>query len=156
MKVNVQNLPEEGVQHEGELDQAFLQEDAKYEKFVGPVHYDLHVDTSSGGILVTGSLEVPVDLHCVRCDNVFRYQLETSEFTFFDDETKTDQIDLTEPIREELLMLLPDYPHCDVEGGMVCPGHNLLKKNHDEAQLPPGNEQGGDSRWGGLDNLKLD
>jgi uncharacterized metal-binding protein YceD (DUF177 family) len=156
MKINVASLPEEGLDLEGELDQEILQEGAKYETYAGPIQYSLHADNNTGGLLVTGSLHVPVDLRCVRCDNTFRYDLGTDEFTYFDDEVKGDEAELAEPIREELLMLLPAYPHCDVEGGVSCPGHALLEKNHEDAEFPPGNEQGGDSRWGGLDKLKLD
>lgn len=153
LKLHVANLPEEGKDYDGELDQSLLEEGAKYEKYTGPIQYNLHVDTSSGGVLITGSLEVPVELHCVRCDNAFNYELGTDEFTFFDDETKADEIDLAETVREELLMLLPAYPHCDVEGGQICPGHALLEANHEEAQEPPA---GDDHRWDGLDKLKLD
>jgi uncharacterized metal-binding protein YceD (DUF177 family) len=61
-----------------------------------------------------------------------------------------EQVDLTPFMREDILLNLPAYPHCDREGGRVCPVPEVLKKKDDSGVLearPPD--------WSALDKLKL-
>ena len=59
-----------------------------------------------------------------------------------------EEIDLTEPIREDILLALPAHPRCDMVGGKVCPG----VKRPEEA--PPAGEEA-PPVWAALDQLKI-
>jgi uncharacterized metal-binding protein YceD (DUF177 family) len=58
-------------------------------------------------------------------------------------------VDLTDNIREDMLLALPPYPRCDWNGQNVCKGAARESK---EANENPGEPQ---PTWGELDKLKF-
>ena len=64
--------------------------------------------------------------------------------------TGPEVVDLTPVMREDILLNLPAYPHCDREGGRICPVPETTRKPDDKAVLevrPPD--------WSALDKLDL-
>jgi hypothetical protein len=61
-------------------------------------------------------------------------------------------VDLTEPMREDILLALPPHPHCDWNGERVCKGAARVAKIHDAAADPLPQER---DVWGALDQLKI-
>ncbi|PYL01413.1 MAG: hypothetical protein DME32_09100 [Verrucomicrobia bacterium] len=55
-------------------------------------------------------------------------------------------VDITPFMREDILLNLPPYPHCDRDGGRVCKGAKV--ETHAE-------DQKGKADWSALDKLKL-
>jgi uncharacterized metal-binding protein YceD (DUF177 family) len=73
-----------------------------------------------------------------------------NDFTVHTELAGPEEVDLTPFMREDVLLNLPPYPHCDREGGRVCPAPEVLPKNEEENALkarPPD--------WSALDQLDL-
>ena len=61
-------------------------------------------------------------------------------------------VDLGPFIREDLLLNLPAYPHCDRDGGRVCPApHNQPAPSEVDQKL----EEARKPDWSALDKLEL-
>ena len=79
------------------------------------------VGISEGALWANGALTQPVELRCVRCLEPFPFNIEVNEFAVHTELAGPEVIDLTPFMREDILLNLPAYPHCDREGGRVCP-----------------------------------
>ncbi|HEY5036180.1 MAG TPA: DUF177 domain-containing protein [Chthoniobacterales bacterium] len=150
MKVHLRQIPHEGLHLEGEEDCPIPQFDAEEVRCAGPVHYALDLGISEGALWANGKLTQPVELRCVRCLEMFPFQIEVNDFAVHVQLVGPEEIDLTPFMQEDILLNLPAYPHCDREGGRICPVPEALKKSADDGALevrPPD--------WSALDDLKL-
>lgn len=121
--------------------------------FRHPLEYDLRAEMLGGGVLVQGSLELPLDLECARCLRPFRDTLRLPDYALHLDvegEEKPavvdDSIDLTPYFREDILLSLPQHPLC----GSDCPGVPRKVTNGDQLSAPD------PKVWGALDRLKFE
>lgn len=118
----------------------------------GPLKYRLDAELVGGGeVVVTGSAEVPVALLCGRCARFFSTNAKKESFLrayAWDDHPET--LDLTEDLREELLLELPGYPLCRPDCKGLCPqcGRNL---NEGDCGCPPPETEAGSDAWAALD-----
>ena len=120
---------------------------------LSPMSYNLVVRKVSGGALVSGSCEVQLAGTCGRC-------LENAEFTvaaedielFYDLDEHGEEIDISDDIREELLLNLPMNILCEEDCAGLCHscGSNLNKK-----QCKCSSGASGSLAWSALDDLKL-
>ncbi len=120
MKIHLRQIPAEGLHLSGEEECLLPQLDPKEVRCAGPMHYELEVGISNGSLWANGKLIQPVELHCVRCLTAFPYEIEVSDFALHTELLGPEEIDLTPFMREDILLNLPAYPHCDREGGRVC------------------------------------
>ena len=91
-----------------------------------------------------------LELRCVRCLEAFPFDIEVSDFAVHAELSGPEMVDLTPFMREDILLNLPAYPHCDREGGRICPVPELIKKEDAKTVLearPPD--------WSALDKLKV-
>jgi uncharacterized metal-binding protein YceD (DUF177 family) len=148
MKVHIQQIPVEGKHLEGDEPSAILDLHEPGIKPLGPIHYSLHVGLSGGGLFATGQLGVDLELQCVSCLEPFRYPLRVDPFACQVELTGAETVDLTEPVREDILLALPPHPHCDWNGERTCKGafHRAA-----ESEETASNRE----VWGALDQLKL-
>ena len=150
MKIHLRQIPAEGAHLEGEEECPIPQLDPEEVRCAGPLRYALDVGTSEGALWANGALTQPVDLRCVRCLESFPFDIEVKEFAVHTELTGPEVVDLTPFMREDILLNLPAYPHCDREGGRVCPVPVAIKKGDENDVLevrPPD--------WSALDKLKL-
>ncbi|HYR58025.1 MAG TPA: hypothetical protein VEO95_05330, partial [Chthoniobacteraceae bacterium] len=119
---------------------------------VSEVRYKLDIGLSGGGLFATGELGVDLEMECVSCLEKFRYQLRVPDFAFQIELAGPELVDLTEPMREDILLALPPHPHCDWNGERVCKGAARVAKIHDAAADPLPQER---DVWGALDQLKI-
>ena len=149
MKVHVLQIPEEGRHCEGEEPSDVLELDSERTRAISPIAYSLNVGVSDGGIFATGSLSVQVECECVRCLQKYRRPLEVNDFACQVQLEGREMVDLTEYVREDILLALPAHPHCDWNGEKVC------KASFRDASSEA--EPLDDHRdvWKGLDQLKL-
>ncbi len=118
----------------------------------GPIDYDFFAQVVDKELLVMGSLTVKVAAACGRCAEKFSTKVTISDFLrAFESSAEKDEIDLTDDIREEVLLHLPRYPVCEPDCQGLCPqcGHNL---NDGACGCEVSRS---DLRWSGLDDLKL-
>ena len=149
MKVHTQQIPPEGKHYEGEDPNSILDLQENDIRPVGPVHYSLDVGLSEGGLFATGTIGVDIELQCVKCLETFRYPIRLEDFALQVELTGAETIDLTEPIREDILLALPPHPHCDWSGGRVCQGVRSAASRLSSA------ESSRPDVWGALDQLKI-
>lgn len=154
MKIHLRQIPEDGLHFEGEDQEDILQLPAEdHVKAVGPLRYSLDVGMSSDGLWVTGSLQLDVEMECVRCLETFVYPVEVDDVALQMERPAHETVDLTPDLREDILLALPAHPHCDWSGERVCPSRLPAPG---EAEPPEG--ANGDTRppsaWETLDRLK--
>ncbi len=156
MKIHLRQIPDEGMHLEGEESADFLAlppED--HVRPLGPMQYSLDLGVSSDGVWATGELSLDLELQCVRCTEPFTYELQVPDVALQLERPSQETVDLTPELREDIILALPAYPHCDWSGERVCPGR--LEAQGEEAasgvssdaeSLPP-------SAWETLDQLKM-
>ena len=130
------------------------------ERITGPIGVDLDAVSSIDGIVVTGSISIPWSTACRRCltevtgttvvdvDEV--YQDDVSDEEAFPIEG--DQIDLAPPVREYVLIELPDGPLCRDDCAGICPVCGI-DRNETTCDCDTSVR---DDRWAALDDLRLD
>ena len=123
--VDASRLGPEGDVLEGEVDVVDIREE--FVRPFGGVRYRLTAQLFGKELLVRGTLEQDFD-DTVKVDD-FVFSCEIDE--------KAPDVDLTEDVRESIILALPTYPVCSE----TCPGIER------RAQLPA------DDRWNVLDNL---
>lgn len=149
MKIHLRQIPPHGLHLEGEegAEIVELRDDWQHARPVSPVRYVLDVGLSDGGLFATGTLAVDLQLECVACLEKFVYPLRVENFAFQTELTGSETVDLTPHIREDILLALPPYPHCDWNGEHACKG---------AARSPAETETPSESHtWDELDKLKL-
>jgi len=145
VKIHLRQIPADGLHLEGEENCPLPQLDREEARCSGPLRYELDAGISEGALWVKGELTQPVELQCVRCLEKFPFEIVVNDFTVHTDLTGPEEIDLTPFVREDLLLNLPAYPHCDREGGRVCPMPEVLKHDEDVLEARPPERLGDDS-----------
>lgn len=97
------------------------------EKFKEPISVRIRAFKVSGNLIVTGSLATQVTLVCGKCLKEFTYLIGNKKFAYDCEILGRDIIDLTDPIREDIIIGLPVKPLCDEGCKGLCPscGQNL-------------------------------
>jgi len=146
--VHLRQIPPEGKHLEGEEDAACLDLGAIGAKPAGPVRYELDIGLSGGGVFATGLVSVPVEMTCVACLQPFVYEAKAEPFAAQVQIDGREFVDLTPPVREELLLALPNHPRCDLNSGHSCPYQR-------PGSSGGGSQESSESAWDQLDKLKL-
>lgn len=152
MKVHILQIPAEGKHYEGEDPASILDLHEEHVRPIEPVHYSLDVGMSDGGLFATGTVGTALQLRCVKCLEDFRFPIEVSDFACQVELPRTETVDLTEPIREDILLALPAHPHCDWNGERTCPGAFRSAEAEHSAAEPLTEAR---NLWGALDQLKI-
>ncbi len=156
MKIHQRQIPDDGLHIEGEESAEVLDlPNSDGLRALGPMRYSLDVGMNADGIWATGELAIDLELTCVRCLEAFAYPLEVTEVAVEMERPTTETVDLTPVLRDDILLALPAYPHCDWSGERVCPAEIASA----EGVGPLGDNAGhGDSKppsaWSTLDQLK--
>ena len=150
MKIHLNRFPVGGLHLEGEEDHVILDLEDETTRALSPVRYALDVGLSDGGLFATGSLAVDLEMECVRCLQRFKQTVEVPDFAVQVELTTSETVDLTQEIREDILLALPPHPHCDWNGANRCAGVLEIKRIHES---PPPAEPGEKSPWKTLDQL---
>ena len=152
MKIHLRQISVDGRHLEGEEDCPLPELAEEGIVCTGPLRYALDVGISEDALWANGSLAQPVELPCVSCLERFAYTIEVPDFALHMDLVGPETVDLTPLIREDLLLNLPAYPHCDRDGGRVCP------KPQNQPVRPEVDEKLEEARkpdWSALDKLEL-
>ena len=137
--VDVTRLDPDGETLEGEVDAVDL--DEEFVKPFGGIRYRLSLQVFGSELLVRGRLEQDFTLVCSRCGKDFDDTVVADDFvTSVEIGEKTQDVDLTDELRECIILKLPTYPVCDE----ACPGIEQ------KTEMPE------DDRWGALDQLKVE
>ena len=153
MIIEVPKLPPEGAAFRGEEPAALLDLHGPHlARAGGPVRYDLFAQVVSHELIVRGTVETELDVECRRCAEFYSTSVREPAFLQSYDLTgNPETVDVTQDLREAVLLQLPMYPVCRPECRGLCPqcGKNL---NEGACACRPPPAEG---RWGALDGLKL-
>ena len=134
--IDASRVDPDGEEIDGEVDAVDL--DEEFVKPFGGVRYRLHLQVFGTELLVRGHLEQDFDLVCARCGKDFDDTIKVDDFTVsYEFGEKSPEVDLTEDVRESIILSLPTYPVCSE----TCPG--VVQ----QTKLPA------DDRWNVLDHL---
>ncbi len=156
MKIHVRQIPPEGLHLEGEETEDILQLDEPEEhiRALSPLRYALDVGLSEGGLWAAGTLALDLELQCVRCLEMFTFPVRIDDLGLQIELDGQETIDLTPLLREDILLALPAYPHCDWSGEKICPADVKAQENAGRLEQSAENGHGPASAWQTLDQLK--
>jgi uncharacterized protein len=125
----------------------------------GDIEYHLSAVMAGADLIVTGKASVPLDTVCARCFDDIHVTIAVKDLCFHFEKVRDLEVDLTDDVREELLLAVPSCFYCSADCKGICPmcGANL---NHasctcDTRQAEPEPDNAAPSPWDQLDALKL-
>ena len=153
MIIEIGKLSPDGSTFEGEELKAILELDsAQNAQVLSDIRYRIFAQRIAQELVVQGQVEADFSLECGRCLEFFSTTVQDSSFLrAYEISDNVESVDLTQDIREAILLNLPAYPLCSVDCLGLCPqcGKNL---NEGACTCKPSS---GDDRWGSLDGIKL-
>ena len=156
LKIDLRSLPAEGLSLQGTLPASFLALDPKDDvQAISPLTYSLNILRDDDELIVTGELSADFTLACGRCAEPFAYTMAITDYEAeMPIEGEGSIIDLTEAIRDDILVALPPYPRCE-DGNIEpreCPAHGRFDSV--PAALPDEPAPSDPAVWNVLDQLK--
>lgn len=151
--VDIARLDPEGEIIKGELSQEVL-ELAETEQVVpaGPVRYRLFAQLAGSELLVRGKLELPCRSICSRCAKEVEITYAEPDYVeSFDISALSETLDLTDSVRECIILALPTYPVC----GEACRGLCLRCGADLNESACTCVRESGSACWSELDNVLL-
>jgi len=153
LHVQVRNLPTEGIRLEGEVSAHELEiEEDDRTSFPSPVWLALQVTPVHGALVVDGRLRLQLHCRCDRCLSYYTVELPLVPVAHQYLGFHGDILDLTEDIRDDIVLAFPQRNLCRAECRGLCPecGQNLNVRDcgcRSENQDAP--------TWGALNSLNL-
>ena len=150
--VLLKRLTPEGINVKGEEPPDILDiEKDEYIKCPNNIYYDLNVALVNNGVLVKGSVKTILLCKCCNCLNDYKYCLENKDICHYYETPTKDKIDLTDDIREDILLSFPLNLKCSENCKGLCLkcGQNL----NINSCLCKDDKQ--ENSWNELDELKF-
>jgi uncharacterized metal-binding protein YceD (DUF177 family) len=111
------------------------------------LRYELHASLSDGQVILNGRLEADFELTCGKTTEKFPQTVELAPYFETIELENSDSIDLTEQLREDILLALPAYPRA--------PGADESDTLPEvESADSTSGEESRRSEWDALDGLK--
>ena len=151
--VDLERLKEGGELLEGETssDIVSLGDSQGFVETEGGIFYKLNIEALGSELLVRGSLLQRFRCRCAFCDGNFILEVKESKFVeSFEISEEISLLDLTNEIREVIILNLPAYPRCSESCKGLC-GTCGVNLNKSECKC---NTNRGDSRWSVFDVLE--
>ncbi|MBR3688826.1 MAG: DUF177 domain-containing protein [Lentisphaeria bacterium] len=125
----------------------------------GDITYHLSALMAGADLIVTGRASVPLATVCARCLDDITVTIAVKDLCFHFEKVRDLEVDLTDDVREELLLAFPSCFYCSPDCKGICPmcGANL---NHascacDTREAEPEPDAAAPSPWDQLDALNL-
>jgi len=155
IKFSISRLEKESIFLDGSEPAELLEIDPESAGFavISPVHYRLTGSLVSGGVLVSGEVETAISGICGRCLEETEHKISTGKLDlFFEIDEGAEECDITEDIREEMLLALPMNLVCDENCQGLC---HQCGANRNREECSCGGSSGGSLAWSVLDGLNL-
>ena len=125
----------------------------------GDITYRLSAVMAGADLVVTGSASVPILTSCARCLDDVRTVIAVKDLCFHFEKVRDLEVDLTDDVREELLLAIPSCFYCSPDCKGICPscGVNLNHGSCACSSRPaePEPDSAAPSPWDQLDALNL-
>ena len=148
-------IPEDGKDIEGEEgpEVIALESDASA-KVDGPISYSLHAQLLGQELIVTGTVGAEVHFNCSRCADAFAREVSDPAF-FFEKEVENlhEPLDLTDEVRESIILAFPNYPLCREVCRGLCPRCGVNLNRETCGCKPPETEHW--TAFSGLDKIEV-
>ncbi len=158
IKLHMNQLEKQSVALSGEEPAEFLDLGPRsLVEIASPLYYDLRAQLLSGGILVTGSLHYRISGECGRCLKEVSPEIRVTDIAIDIDRHETEEVDISEAVREEALLVLPFNLLCSDDCKGLC-GQCGADLNEGDCGCPPPEEAGPppeENPWAALDQLNL-
>ena len=160
IKINTYHIPkDEPLILEGKESEKLLElnENGDFSlKPLSDIFYHLSASMAGQDLLVTGVIQIQLETQCSRCLETIQTTVQTKNLYLLYEKCPDQEKDITEDIREELLLSIPDFFHCsdDCKGLCFHCGCNLNREKcscgaaEEEAEIPAENNP-----WDALDQL---
>ena len=153
MIIYIERIPSEGQNIEDSIPAAKLElaelEDGT--SVVGDVKVSFNLTVVGGELLVRGRWAAEAEFVCSRCLDLFRAEIAETK-VFYDFELKgRDTIDLTESVREDIILHFPVKPLCKNSCPGLCPVCGASLSGDAKCDCIP---VSGDPRFGVLDRFR--
>jgi uncharacterized metal-binding protein YceD (DUF177 family) len=151
--IDVARLKAEGEELLGVVDDAVLEIDGELLRPFGGIRYELFAQLFGTELLVRGTIAQDFDAVCARCGGDFDFTVTVDDFTAsMEADEKSEFVDLTDELRQSIILALPSYPVCRQDCCGVCA---TCGKNLNEGSCSCSRHER-DGRWGALDALVPD
>lgn len=150
--VDIARLAEGGEVYRGETSPDILDYASEFIAPLGGIAYALNIQVLGSELLVRGEVRQRLTCVCSRCAETFETEAVDREFVCsVEINEATEFLDLTEEIRESIIIVLPGYPVCreTCKGLCMMCGANLNK-----APCKCREKKGSGSCWAALEALK--
>jgi len=151
MIIRVAEIPEQGRRFIGEERPDMLELEAEHDIHVeGPVSYDFFAQIAPDELIVRGSISVQVSFRCSKCGELFKITIKEPGFVSVREAESDQSVDLTEEMREAIILAFPNYPVCKSGCKGLCAQCGVsLNREQCKCRGNKGNV------WAALDGLEL-
>lgn len=121
MKIEIAKIPKAGMVVEEDESPEIMGATEDHVIYRHPIHVRVSVDLVGHTLVVQGTLTTAALLECNRCLKDFEYDLRVDDFVFSRQARGDETVDLTENIREDIILALPMKRLCSKECKGLCP-----------------------------------
>ena len=122
-------------------------------RFPGVVTYHLRAQLVNSGVLVEGRVATKIAAQCGRCLTEFEREIVNAEVCHFYEDPAKDMLDVTDDVREDMVLAIPCNPVCGENCKGLCPDCGVNLNEKDCGCRVTRNNPG---VWKDLDNLKFE
>ena len=126
MNIHVNRIPAEGLREHAAYDPVPLDMDRADVRLTEPFEVEAHSQTVDRELLVNVNIHAPASMTCARCLTPFSSTL-TASTLFSYRVNPTDVVDITDDVRQEIILAYPIIPTCQPQckGLCIVCGQNL-------------------------------
>lgn len=158
IRINIADIGPDGLDLDGEEDSAFLELDAAGGMPVtvlGNVRYQFHAALAGHDLLVRGSAFTTIKTQCASCLKDLTVTIGSDKICIFIEKAPKEIIDITEQVREDILLSLPARFKCSENCKGLCPRCGAdLNAGPCRCRKKPAKKRA-DHTWDALDKLKF-
>ena len=126
MKIHVSRVPEEGLTQHDTCDPGPLDMERSDVRLPEPFDVDARIALAEKELIVNADIRCPLQMTCGRCLEEFRSMVRVAALFSYHVQP-TEVVDITNDVRQEIILAYPMIPLCRPECKGLCRecGHNL-------------------------------
>jgi len=143
MKIHINQVPDEGLAERATYDPAPLDMEREDIQLREPIAVEAKITLAASELVVAAGIHCPLRMTCARCLEEFDRPVDT-EAVFSYKVKPTDVVDITEDVRQEIILAYPMVPTCRPDCKGLCRhcGRNLNTETCGHTDEPEGEEAG--------------
>jgi len=158
IRINTADIGPDGLEINGIEDAAFLELDSAGGfpcEISDGVHYLLHASLAGRDLLVTGTARIRIKTQCALCLKEITLDAGSDKICIFREKVPDEIVDITEDVREDILLSIPDRFKCSENCRGLCPGCGA-DLNEESCRCKKKRKPAApDHTWDALDDLKF-